>query len=210
MKAYIHFRKTSLVTMLVFLLFITGIAQDKTHTGFYLSMQTGPVFGYVNGNTNIDYSLKVTGPAFGFDIQIGGAIRENTILHGNIGFKSIYRPEVEIQGMTGRLDKTFDETMIGIGATQYFNQNFFVTAVLGLGNFSLYDDVENSTVSTEDGFSYQLKAGKEWWISSRWALGAALEYGGTRTKDTSGSYEETWQSHRFSIRFTATLNGRKQ
>lgn len=210
MKADNYFKRKSLFTLLFHLFVITGLAQEKTHTGFYLSMQTGPVFGYVNGNTNTGYSLKVSGPAFGFDIQIGGAIQENTILHGSIGYKSIYKPEAEIQGITGRLDQTFDETLIGIGLTQYFGKNFFATAVAGTGNFSLYDEVENSTISTENGFSYQLKAGKEWWIASRWALGAALEYGGTRTKDTSGDYKEEWQSHRFSVRFTATLNGKKQ
>jgi hypothetical protein len=194
--------------LLLFVIFL-GNAQDRTHNGFYLSMQAGPAFGYANANTNVGYGLRVSGSAYAFDFQIGGALRENTILHGNIGIKSIDNPTIEMGGYSAKTTMDFDEIMIGAGVTQYLKHNFFVTAVLGTGNFSLYDETENKTTETNNGFSYQLKAGKEWWISSRWALGAALEYGGTRTKDTSGSYEETWQSHRYSIRFTATRNGRK-
>jgi len=207
--------------VLLFLLILNNTtpcnAQEKTHTGFYLSMQTGPAFGYINGkgeygDGNQDFSLRVSGTGFGLDFQIGGAIKENIILHGTIGFKTIFGPEIDYGTTHVKIsqDYSFDELMIvGIGTTYYMQKNFFLTGNLGIGQFSLSDESSNTTVDTGSGFSYQLKAGKEWWVSSRWALGAAIEYGGTYTKDTMSDYEERWQSHRYSVRFTATMNGRK-
>lgn len=186
---------------------LSAFAQGRTHTGFYLSMQAGPAWGYINGNNNMQNSIKVTGPAVAFDLQIGGTIQENLILHGVIGIKSIYGPEINT--ITVSKDYSFDEFIMGVGSTYYLNHNFFFTGNIGLGNFSFSDESTNTSYDTGTGFSYQLKAGKEWWIAARWGLGVAFEYGGTRTKDTKNGYEESFQSHRYSLRFTATLNGRK-
>ena len=202
-------RITSYQVLLILILAtnLSASAQGRTHNGFYLSMQAGPAWGYMNGNDNMQNSIKVTGTAMAIDFQIGGAIQENLILHGNIGIKSIYGPE--INDVTVSKDYSFDEFIMGVGSTYYLKHNFFLTGNLGLGNFSFADESTNTSYDTENGFSYQLKAGKEWWIASRWGLGVAFEYGGTRTKDSANGYEETLQSHRYSLRFTATLNGKK-
>ena len=214
MKTNNQLRFGVILLLFLVLLFSTSTiqAQDRTHNGFYLSMQTGPAFGYINGNSNQSSSYTVSGTGFAFDIQIGGAIKENLILHGTIVFKSIFGPEFDdgVNKVTISKDYSFDELMMGIGTTRYLRNNFFITANIGLGQFSLADDTNNTTIDTDYGFSYQLKIGKEWWISNRWGLGAAFEYGGTRTKDTMGDYQETWQSHRFGIKFTATLNNKKE
>jgi hypothetical protein len=195
------------ITLLIFVNYLSVFAQGSTHKGFYLSMQAGPAWGYINGNTNQQMSIKVEGTGIGFDLQIGGAIQENLILHGVIGIKSIYGPK--INDIKISQDYSFDEFIMGVGSTYYLKHNFFLTGNVGLGNFSFSDESTNTSYDTDNGFSYQLKAGKEWWIASRWGLGAALEYGGTRTKDSMNGYEETLQSHRYTIRFTATLNGKK-
>lgn len=205
-KIYSHL-PIPLLSLILIACNFSSFAQGRTHNGFYLSMQAGPAWGHINGNNNMQTSIKVEGTAVGFDLQIGGAIKENLILHGNIGIKSIYGPE--INNIKVSQDYSFDEFMMGAGTTYYLVNNFFVTGNVGFGSFSFADESTNTSYDTNNGFSYQLKAGKEWWISSRWALGAALEYGGTRTKDSSDNYEETFQSHRYSIRFTATLNGKK-
>ena len=57
--------------------------------------------------------------------------------------------------------------------TYYMKDNFFITGNLGSGFFSLSDD--DNTISTDRGFSYQLKAGKELCVSSRWGLGVVFE-----------------------------------
>ncbi len=202
----------NLATMLFMLgITFTVYSQEKKHEGFYLSLQVGPAMGYINGNLANTASMEVSGTGYAMDILLGGAIKENLILHGILGFKSIPGPEIKFDGQSTTLsnDYSFNELIIGGGSTYYFQKNFFVTGNIGVGNFSFSSESENMTVETSNGFSYQLKAGKEWWIASRWALGAALEYGGTRTKDEMDGSEETWQSHRYGIRVTATLNGKK-
>lgn len=190
---------------------ISMYSQGREHEGFYLSMQAGSAMGYINGNSNQQSSMEVNGTGIAFDFQIGGIIRENQTLHGVIGIKSISGPEISMNGQSGSLsqDFSFDEIIIGGGTTYYFKNNFFVTGNIGMGNFSFTDMNDNTSVATDYGFTFQLKAGKEWWISPRWGLGALLEYGGTRSKDQLNDYKETWQSHRYSVRLTATLNGKK-
>lgn len=201
--------KTTAVLLLGFAL--TAHSQGREHEGFYLSMQAGPAMGYINGNWAETESMKISGTGIGFDILLGGVIKENLILHGVLGIKSIYGPEIKYDGLSTTLNKdySFDEIIIGAGTTYYFHNNFFVTGNIGLGNFSLSNESDNSTIDTGEGFSFQLKAGKEWWISPRWAMGVVLEYGGTRVEDTVEGERETWQSHRYSLRLTATLNGKK-
>jgi hypothetical protein len=184
-----------------------GFAQERTHRGFHGSIQTGPAFGYVNGNTNMGYSLKVTGPAYAFDMQAGGAITEDLILHGNIGFRTIFSPQYETTMGTTRPDSDFNETFVGGGVTYYLPHNFFFTGVFGVGNHSVYDETNNTTTVTDAGGAMQLRAGKEWWVAPRWALGAAIEYGITRSGYTENEYEEKWQSNRFAIKFVATFYG---
>lgn len=182
----------------------TAFAQERTHKGFYLSMALGPAFGTIDAETSLG-NLDISGTGIGFDMQIGAALRENLILHGTIGLKSIYGPainDVEIND-----EYSIDEFIMGIGMTHYFSNNFFITGNVGAGNFSFSDD--NTSISTDDGFSFQLKAGKEWWVSARWGLGVVLEYGTTSLTDTSGGEHDKWNSNRFSVRFIATLNGKK-
>ena len=71
--------------------------------------------------------------------------------------------------------------MIGGGITYYIMpSNIFLQGSLGIGNFNLIDNDKKTSVSTDRGFSMQLKVGKEWWISKRWRLGVALTYGKTK------------------------------
>jgi hypothetical protein len=209
--------KNTLKSILIAFILISPtslFSQGRTHQRFYLSIQPGPALGYINGNNNQQTSLKVEGTGIGLDFQIGGAIKENLILYGVLGLKSIYGPTITIGGQSNTKatvsdQYSFDEFIFGVGSTYYLKNNFFFSGNIGMGNFSFSDEASNTTVDTGNGFSFQVKAGHEWWISPRWALGVALEYGGTRATDKMDNYEETWQSHRYSIRLTATLNGYK-
>jgi hypothetical protein len=74
---------------------------------------------------------------------------------------------------------------------------------------SMSIDSENSdnNVSTQRGFSMQLKIGKEWWISDKWAFGVGLTYGKTNlTNEPIGGTIEKLDSNRFGILFNTTLN----
>jgi hypothetical protein len=197
----------ALFTTAIFLTSTTfSIAQEKTHKGFYLSMGLGPAFGDIRVLDNQSNETKIKGTGTGFDLQIGGAVKENLILHGTMGFKSIYGPTINGQKISGNY--SIDESIFGAGMTYYLPNNFFFTGTIGSGEFSFTD--EESSFATDPGFSFQLKAGKEWWVSSRWALGVVIEYGATSLNSRSGDgVEEKWNSNRFAVKFSATLNGKR-
>ena len=69
-------------------------AQDHQHNGFYLSMGLGPAFGSITDKSNVfDYTYGGTGVEF--DFKIGGAIKENLILHGTLDAKVIAAPTIK-------------------------------------------------------------------------------------------------------------------
>src|SRR5689334_9075082 len=109
-------------------------AQEKTHTGFYLSMALGPAFGDINAKDNMGQALSISGTGTGFDIQIGGVVQENLILHGNILIKSITGPTVNGIKMSEKY--SVGESVLGVGLTYYLPTNFFLTGNIGSGNFS--------------------------------------------------------------------------
>jgi hypothetical protein len=180
------------------------------HKGLYLSMSLGPVFPSISDEAVGSYDLKFKGTGAQFDLKIGGAVKENFILHATITSNSMAGPKVTSGGVSQNTSNnlSLSETMIGGGATYYFMPvNIFLSGSLGLGNFVLIDGDNDSSIKTDRGFSMQLKAGKEWWISRKWGLGVALTYGKTvLTNSPGGGTEEHMNSNNFGILFNATLN----
>jgi len=203
------FLKITLALIIVYFSFVQSTsAQGGEHTGFYLSMGIGPEFGNIKGKDDTGTFLEVQGTAYAFDMQIGGAIRENVLLHGTVGVKSIFGPTINDVKLSDGY--TVDEYFFGAGMTCYLRQNYFVSGNLALGQFSLVDESTQIGYNSDNGFSYQLKAGKEWWVSPRWAIGFALELGGTFvTNELTNGASEKYKGNRFGLRFNATMNGRK-
>ncbi len=191
----------SLVLILNGILSLASQAQKKTHHGFYYSIGLGSVSGGIYGSDNSGNKINVDGPAFGLDFQIGGPIKEDLILHGTISAKSISGPTINSVKVPDNY--SFGESLLGIGLTKYLNHNFLLSGTIGIGNYSLSQNSSSSSapsISSDRGFSYQAKIGKEWWVSSKWALGAALTYSSTSVN----SAGEQWNSNRFGIMLTGT------
>ena len=187
-------------------------AQPIYHYGFYLSMAIGPAFGDINGTAGTDI-YKVKGFAPGLDIQVGGSIAENLLLHGTLQVKTIIGPKINGIKLNSRY--SFDENFLGAGITKYTTDNFFATANIGAAYYSFTLQNNNSVVtnksSTDPGFSFNLKAGKEWLVSPKWGLGAALFFSRSSASSNSGGVagptgKENWNSSRFGIYFQATFN----
>jgi hypothetical protein len=209
------------VTILGFFIVIISICNaqtnDKTqeagyrqHKGFFLSLSVGPNFSGITSEVVGDYNLKFKGTGAQFDLKIGGAIKENLILHATLTSNTMSGPEITSGGSSQNTSNnlTLGEAMIGGGITYYIMpSNIFLSGSLGIGNFTLIDNDKKTSVSTDRGFSMQLKVGKEWWISKRWGLGVALTYGKTKLTNTpGGGVEELMNSNNFGILFNATLN----
>jgi hypothetical protein len=197
--------------------FTTLNAQDAIyqHKGFYLSLGAGPVFGKVTDEVNENgykYTMDMTGTGAEFDFKIGGAIKENLILHATLVSRTMKGPNVTYSNgnsMKSGDNLNIGEAMFGAGVTYYaMPVNMLFSGTLGLGNFSVID-TENSgnNVSTQRGFSLQLKVGKEWKVSKKWGLGVAFTYGKTSlTNVPSANLTEKMNSNRLGILFNASLN----
>jgi hypothetical protein len=215
-----------LVLIIILLLNFQVIAQERTHKGFYLSMQFGPAFGSVYGFDPAGERLTISGTGFGFDLLLGGTLTENLILHGTLSSKLKSAPTINAVECSECI--AFDESFIGAGLTYYLKHNFLLSGSVGSGSFTLSNDISNinypfwdsslpeyctepyTTFSTREGFTYQLKAGKEWWMSARWAMGILFEYSSTIVPEpfkdqTIGQ----WSSNRFTIRASFTRHGKK-
>ena len=187
--------------------------KSNQHTGFYLSMSIGPAFGTINNDLISPYKEKFEYDGTGslFDIKVGGAIKENFILHATLASTALIGPKVTSSNSgSGKASNNLNisESMIGGGVTYYFMPtNVFLSASVGVGSYTI-TDTKNDDIngSTDNGFAMQLKIGKEWWISKRWGLGAALTYGKTIVNNSYSGYEENLNSNRISILFNATFN----
>lgn len=205
--------KKVLVLCFVMFGFYNLKAQEEVihqHAGFYLSMSTGPLFGSVTDNLG-SYTMDMSGTGAQFDFKIGGAIRENLILHATIISNVLIGPTITISGISGTKASdniTVGEAMFGGGLTYFIMpSNIFLSGSIGLGNFSITDSNDNSNnVSTQRGFSMQLKGGKEWWISKKWGMGISLTYGKTNLTNRPGSgIVEKLDSNRFGILFNTSF-----
>ncbi|HVN58132.1 MAG TPA: hypothetical protein VMT63_07540 [Bacteroidales bacterium] len=181
------------------------------HQGIFLSMSLGPVFGKISDATS-SYDMTFSGPGAKFDVKLGGVIGKNLILHATLLSEIIAGPKIAISnGTSGKANDNLNigESMLGGGVTYYLApSNIFFSGSVGLGGYSIIDNTNKANnVSTQQGFSCQLKAGKEWWISPRWAIGIAFTYSKTKlTNEPGGGVSEKLNSNRFGILLNATLN----
>jgi hypothetical protein len=209
-------KRVIIITAAILSCLSTLKAQEKVreHKGFFLSMAAGPVFGKItdeiSGDYNGIYNMDMDGVGAAFDFKIGGVISPNLILHATLISQTMSGPNIKISNnpsVKAPNELTIGEAMFGAGLTYYIMpQNIFFSGSLGLGNFTIMDETNDVTTSTQRGVSFQLKAGKEWWVSRRWGLGISVTYGKTNLTNSSGGITEKLDSNRLGILFNATLN----
>lgn len=187
----------------------------RRHRGFFFSMGLGANQTTVKVDSKNYGFSSYKGPGVAMDLKIGGTLTENLILHATILTHGVTGPTINSDdwGYTNvKADNkvTLSEAMIGAGLTYYTPDNLFISSSVGFGGFTIANEREDIEVSTDSGFSIQLKAGKEWWVSSKWGIGVAAYYHHTNCINQEGNYaEEHIKSSNFGILFNATRNGRK-
>jgi len=208
-----NFKKIALIALAIACSTATYAQKDRQHKGLFLSLSLGPVFGPINVNSNDagvgEYEMTGTGAAF--DFKIGGAVKENLILHATLYANSLVGPKVTLKsGESAKFSDnlTVTESLLGAGVTYYFMPlNVFVSGSAGISNFTIDNRDINYKASTDRGFGLQLKAGKEWWVSRRWGLGVAATYGMSSVNNKpDNNLTEKLTSNRFGISFNATFN----
>ena len=152
-------------------------AQKHTHKGYYFSIGGGYADGSIIVRNNEKW--KLTGPAFGMHVFIGGSLKDNLYLHFSFEAKTMHPL---INGKENDEYYTVEEVLRGAGVTYYTKRNFFISGNAGLGKFFITDKANGERYDTNNGFALRIMGGKEWWISSKFALGLA---GGIRIYKTS-------------------------
>ncbi len=177
--------------------------KEIVHKGFYFSIAAGPAFGTIRSVDNLGGKVQIVGDGVIMDIQIGGAIKENLFLHASLSSKFIGAPT--ITGVKLNAVTFFNETLTGIGVTRYFRNNMFIGSNIGLGKFS-WGDMNHHYSFTDPGFSFQVKAGKEFWIAQKCMMGVAACYSRTALQNSSPteSIHEKWRSSRVGFMVTLT------
>ncbi len=181
-----------------------------THDGFYLSLCMGAGYLSMTDNiTNAQYKkMEMKGNGTTMDIKIGGAIRPNFILHGDLISSASYEGDIYLDSRkVGKLssDETFGTSIIGVGFTYYIMpQNTFICATVGSGNFSIIS--QNDSYTSDNGFAFMAKVGKEWWVSTNWGLGVSVgfNYVNTTTKDS--GVTEDMSGSTLTVMFNTTFN----
>lgn len=164
-------------------------SQPQTHDGFFLNLALGLGFQSFDYNYTGEYyngyGLEASGLASEFDVKLGGRIVNNLLLHAtlvgvaNAGDLKVTDDDGESLGSTS--DRQVSLSIVGIGLTYYLPQNIFVTASIGSDQFNMNDSSSDSgstkaVGSSDNGFAFQVGAGKEWWVSDNWGLGVSASF----------------------------------
>ncbi|HCA81638.1 MAG TPA: hypothetical protein DEP53_18065 [Bacteroidetes bacterium] len=213
------------ITFLLVLVSSVGFAQGSValdvpegfhmHDGFYLSLTGGPAIGSITlDGTNGGFDkIELSGAGGQFDFKIGLVVSEeaNLILSFDLISRAISSPTLTMDGTTVNTtsDVTASDLLFGAGITKYFMPaNIFINATVGAGQFSL--DLNNTTSNSQTGFGFQVKGGKEWWVSDNWALGVAagLSYisAPDQTDPSLPRYSGTLSTTKFFVVFNTTFN----
>jgi hypothetical protein len=178
---------------------------ENRHDGFYLRLTGG--FGGVYTKTSVGADDdSISGGGADFSLGLGGAVRENLILLGELSGTSGVNPTETVNGQDANLNGlTLFATFVGAGINYYFMPlDLYVGGSLGAAQLSLKDDSGNSQ-STKFGFGLTATVGKEWWVSTNWGIGLAARMLFASTKaDT--PLENTWTTTTFGLAFSATYN----
>jgi hypothetical protein len=186
----------------------------QRHDGFYLRMQLGP--GFMSAKTSSGgNSLKVSGVGPDLSLAIGGAIRDNLILFGELVVNSATNPDLEVGGVAAESIQDASVSVGGLGgglAYYIMPANVYLSGALVITQLS-FDDHTNDSFSdnsfTDPGLGIDLTVGKEWFVSDNWGLGVALQFmaASMRAKETTvGIDSPRWNAVGLAVAFSATFN----
>lgn len=186
------------------------------HDGFMLRLQLGggamsssssQAVAFDQFGTPLVGNGKFSGGSGYFGVAVGYAVVPNLIVLGETWAIADTSPTFTFEGQkldTSGLSHTLSG--YGVGAAYYLEGlNAFVEATLGIAKASLDDG--NTSSSTENGATFRLGVGKEWWVSTNWGIGAAFNaLFGSMKASGGGTAAPTWKSNAFVLVVSATYN----
>ncbi len=180
------------------------------HSGLFISMSGGLSYMSINDDITGGSNDNITFKGYGivFDFQLGAVLNENFIVHGDLIGVPSASLKMKVDGEeAGTLE---DENEIGMmmyggGITYYIMpQNIFLTAAVGLGQFTMVFGEESG--STDTGFGLFCKVGKEWYVSKNWDLGFNFSFNYINVNNEVGTMTEKLSGLSVGLGFNATFN----
>lgn len=153
------------------------------HDGLFIRIAPGiagaAATTHVDGT---DYTLS--GAAGRLGIGIGWSIAPRIVLDAELLGHAVLGPTLDVSGDMTEADDdvTWGVSYAGVGATYFFRNNVNLSGSVGTMIMSL-DAPNMDQARTDHGVGLKLGVGKEWWLSPRWGLGAALEILGGNVPD---------------------------
>jgi hypothetical protein len=175
------------------------------HDGAFLRFQLG--FG---GLKSTGGDTELSGTAGSFAVGLGLSITDNLVLFGEVFDDVATNPKVK-SGGTEIQTSGVTHTLIGygLGASWYFMPlNAHLGLCVGVGKLGIEVNTAGApsqTFSTQFGPVVRVSLGKEFWASTNWGIGAALNAERGSMKD-SGANPVTFNVTAYSIALTATYN----
>jgi hypothetical protein len=176
------------------------------HDGFYLNLRMGG--GYLTTTESYHgQSATASGGGFAFTAAFGGVITPNLILYGEMLGIVVENPTVS-QGGSSQTRDGVSMTMVGFGpGLAYYVEpvNAYFSATFTLSQLSASStNTDTRIAESEMGVGFSMSAGKEWWISTDWGLGAAFQFQFASMKDKYSDAQLTGLG--FVVLFSATYN----
>ena len=183
-------------------------SQPKTHDGLFLNLSLGMGYQSISFVVN-DYqkdAINKSGAATDIDVKIGGKIANNLLAHLTLAGTTLTET---FKGYDS--DFNVNMSLLGLGATYYFLDNFMATASIGLTQFhanknvaTFYANLHTDYSADENaGFGLQIGGGKEWWIADEWGLGASVSILYGFAHNLADARESSFA---ISLRLSATFN----
>ena len=149
--------------------------------------------------------LEFSGTSGDINFAIGAMVARNVAVHATLAGWSVTDPEVDFGPVSVELDNVeMSLSMVGAGVTYYIMPaNIYLSGSLGAA--MLTTEFQGDDSESDTGLGIDLTVGKEWWVGSRWGLGAAL--GANFHSVPSGEDDvEDFTGSSFAVRFSATFN----
>lgn len=182
----------------------------EEHDGFFLRLALG--IGGGSWTEDTEPELGFSGGGAGLDVAVGGIVATNLALHATWFATGLADPEVTLGGETlGTAEgASLTGSAFGLGVTYYvMPANLYISGSVGLAVASLRIENRDRSVdeaSSDTGYAVDLVVGKEWWVSSQWGIGVALQVVHISVPDDVEDEDLTITGTGVHLMFTATYN----
>jgi hypothetical protein len=180
----------------------------NVHDGFYLRLHLGFGMTSIKGEDGRGAQNTLAGMGTSFGLALGGTVVRNLAVFGTFTFNFTDRPTVsDGLGNSGTASGSLGLYAVGAGVVYYLQPfNLYVSGALTGVQLGFMDEDDRTVYESKFGVGFQGIVGKEWWVSSEWGLGIALETILAGYMKDADDPSVRWSGHAFTLLFSATYN----